>query len=303
VIFARVAIYFEEVAKRGALRRAADSLRIAPSAIDRQILQLEEELGTKLFDRTASGMRMTAAGELLLDGVRRWRRDMQRITAEIDNLVGLKRGQIAIGLIEGASEFVAGGIRSFRDTYPGIHFDLVVDGAQVVVERVLRGELEVGITINPPDNPATRIERTMIYQIGAIVLPDHPLATLREVSLADCADYPLLIPAENLSLRWILEKAWARRMGFTLRGIAEVNNTRLMKALVLSGVGVGWITAFDASIEIANGSLVFLPLSDAKVELSALSIVTASGRAMSTPAALFTTHMSHLMEQQHVPTI
>jgi len=303
MIFARVAIYFEEVAKRGALRRAADSLRIAPSAIDRQILQLEEELGTKLFDRTASGMRMTAAGELLLDGVRRWRRDMQRITAEIDNLVGLKRGQISVGLIEGASEFVASGIRQFRDTYPGIHFDLVVEGAQTVVDRVLRGELEIGITINPADNPATRIERTMIYQIGAIVLPDHPLAVKGEVSLADCADFPLLIPAENLSLRWILEKAWLRKMGFSLRGIAEVNNTRLMKALVLSGVGVGWITAFDASIEITNGSLVFLPLVDEKVELSALSIVTASGRAMSAPAALFTTHMSHMMEKQHVPTI
>jgi DNA-binding transcriptional LysR family regulator len=303
VIFARVAIYFEEVAKRGALRRAADSLRIAPSAIDRQILQLEEELGTKLFDRTPSGMRMTAAGELLLDGVRRWRRDMQRITAEIDNLVGLKRGQIAVGLIEGASEFVAGGITGFRDMYPGIHFDLVVDGAQIVVERVLSGELEVGITINPADNPSTRIERTMIHPIGAIVLPDHPLATRTEVSLADCADYPLLIPAENLSLRWILEKAWLRRMGYSLRGIAEVNNTRLMKALVLSGAGVGWITAFDASIEIANRSLVFLPLVDEKVEVSALSIVTAAGRNLSAPAALFTRHLSHMMELQHVPTI
>jgi DNA-binding transcriptional LysR family regulator len=303
VIFARVAIYFEEVAKRGALRRAADSLRIAPSAIDRQILQLEEELGTKLFERTASGMRMTAAGELLLDGVRRWRRDMQRITAEIDNLVGLKRGQIAVGLIEGASEFVAGGIRLFRELYPGIHFDLVVDGAQIVVERVLSGELEVGITINPPDNPSTRIERTMIYPIGAIVLPDHPLASRGEVSLADCADYPLLIPAENLSLRWILEKAWLRRMGYSLRGIAEVNSTRLMKALVFSGVGVGWITAFDASIEIAAGSLVFLPLVEEKVELSALSIVTAAGRTLSAPAALFTQHMSHRMELQDVPTI
>ncbi len=303
MIFARVAVYFEEVAKRGALRRAADSLRIAPSAIDRQILQLEEELGTKLFDRTASGMRMTAAGELLLDGVRRWRRDMQRITTEIDNLVGLKRGQIAVGLIEGASEFTAQGIALFRRKYPGIHFELTVDGAQAVVERVLRGDFEVGITINPADNPATRIERTMIYPIGAIVLPDHPLAARRAITLVDCADHPLIIPAENLSLRWILEKAWMRRIGQSLRGIAEVNSTRLMKALVLSGVGMGWLTAFDASTEIADGSLVFLPLHDDKVELSALSIVTASGRTMSAPAALFTTHMSHMMEKQHVPII
>lgn len=303
MIFARAAIYFEEVARRGALRRAADALRIAPSAVDRQILQLEEEFGTRLFERTATGMRMTAAGELLLDGVRRWRRDMQRITAEIDNLVGLRRGEVNVGLIEGASEFVARGIRTFRDAYPGIHFNLTVDGSQNVVEQVLKGDFEVGVTVNPPDNAAVRIERTMIYDLGAIVPPDHALAAKGEITLLDCIDQPLIIPAENLSLRWILEKAWNRRMGTSLRGIVEVNSTRMMKALAVNGVGIGWLSAFDALTELADGSLVFLPLIEDKLELSTLSIVTASGRNISAPATLFVQHLSHCMEKQNVPTI
>jgi len=303
MIFARAAIYFEEVARQGGLRRAADSLRIAPSAVDRQILHLEEELGTKLFDRTANGMRMTAAGELLLDGVQRWRRDMQRICSEIDNLIGLKRGTVSVGLIEGASEFVAGGIRSFRNDYPGIHFELNVEGAQSVVESVLKGNTEVGITVNPPDNASTRIERTMIYQIGAIVPPDHPLAGRSEVTLLDCAEFPLLIPADNLSLHWILQKAWVRRIGYSLRGVVEVNSTRLMKALTLSGVGIGWMTAFDALTEIADKSLIFLPLIEDKIDLSTLSIVTASGRALSAPANLFVRHLSLMMEKQNVPIV
>jgi len=78
MLLGRAAIYFDEVARRRALRRAAASLHIAPSAIDRQIMQLEDSFGTKLFERTPNGMRMTAAGELLVDGVRRWRRDLQR---------------------------------------------------------------------------------------------------------------------------------------------------------------------------------------------------------------------------------
>ena len=303
MIFARAAIYFEEVAKRGALRRAADSLRIAPSAVDRQILQLEEEFGTRLFERTATGMRLTAAGELLLDGVRRWRRDMQRITAEIDNLVGLRRGEVMLGLIEGASEFVASGIKTFREAYPGIHFNVTVDGAQGVVEHVLKGNFELGITVNPPDNAAVRIERTVIYDLGAVVPPDHPLAGKGQISLLDCIGESLIVPAENLSLRWILEKAWNRRMGTSLRGVAEVNSTRMMKALTLSGVGIGWLSAFDALNEIADGSLVFLPLVEERLELSTLSVITAAGRFISAPASLFVQHLSHQMEDQNRPTI
>ena len=77
MLIGRAAIYFDEVARKGGLRRAADVLRIAPSAVDRQIIQLEEEVGAKLFERTPTGMRLTAAGELLIDGVRRWR-DLHR---------------------------------------------------------------------------------------------------------------------------------------------------------------------------------------------------------------------------------
>lgn len=69
------------------------------------------------------------------------------------------------------------------------------------------------------------------------------------------------------------------------------------------GVGVGWITAFDAPIEITDGLLVFLSLVDDKVALSALPIITASGRAMSAPAAPFTARTAHMTERQHVPTI
>ncbi|WP_339561375.1 LysR family transcriptional regulator, partial [Pseudomonas sp. EA_65y_Pfl1_P113] len=113
VLLGRAAIYFDEVARRGALRRAADVLHIAPSAVDRQIIQLEEELGTKLFERTATGMRMTAAGEVLVDGVRRWRRDLLRIRSEIDNLVGLRRGTVSIALVEGAVGYVSTATATF----------------------------------------------------------------------------------------------------------------------------------------------------------------------------------------------
>lgn len=303
MLLGRAAIYFDEVARRGALRRAADVLHIAPSAVDRQILQLEEELGTKLFERTPTGMRMTAAGELLIDGVRRWRRDLQRIRSEIDNLVGLRRGSVAIGLVEGATEFVAAAVASFQQHYPAIQFRMDVFGAQGVIDQVLAGEIDVGLTFNAPDNPTIRMDRTMIYRLGLIARPDHPLAGRKEVSMGECTDFPLIIPGENLSLRRVLDIAWARHVGGTPRAVAEANSIGLIKSLTIHGAGLGWLTAFDALSEIEAGSLVFIPLADERIDFSTLSIVSAAGRTLSVPASLLIHHFAQMMEEHGVPVV
>lgn len=303
MLLGRAAIYFDEVARRGALRRAADVLHIAPSAVDRQIIQLEEELGTQLFERTPSGMRMTAAGELLVDCVRRWRRDLQRVRSEIDNLVGLRRGSVSIGLVEGATEFVAAAAVSFKQRYPAIQFKMHVYGAQGVLDQVLAGEIDVGLTFNPPDNPTIRLDRTMIYRLGIIVPTDHILASRNEISLGECSEFDLVIPSETLSLRRVLDNAWSKNAGGPIHPALEVNSIGLIKSLVIHGAGVGFTTAFDALREIAKGQLVFIPVTGGKIDLSTLSIVSASGRNLSVPASLLIQHLAQTMELEGVPTI
>lgn len=303
MLLGRAAIYFDEVARRGALRRAADVLHIAPSAVDRQIIQLEEDLGTQLFERTPTGMRMTAAGEILIDGVRRWRRDLQRIRSEIESIVGLRRGKVAIAIVEGATEFVSAAIAEFQRQYPAIEFRMQVYGAQGVIDQVLSGDMDVGVTFNPPDTPSLRLERTMIYRLGLAVAPDHPLADRTEISFSECVSYPMIIPDESLSLRRVLERAWSRHVGGTLRGFAEVSSIGLMKSLSMRNVGAGWLTAFDAMTEIEAGTLIFIPLQDDKIELSTLSIVSASGRNLSVPALLMLQHLGQAMENHDVPIV
>lgn len=84
------------VAQHGSIRKASDELHIAASAIDRQILQGEKQLGTLLFERLPSGLRLTTAGELLLTACRRWTRDFSALTTQIDNLKGLRQGSADI---------------------------------------------------------------------------------------------------------------------------------------------------------------------------------------------------------------
>jgi DNA-binding transcriptional LysR family regulator len=94
----------------------------------------------------------------------------------------------------------------------------------------------------------------------------------------------MIIPNENLSLRRMLDKLWQANMTGQVRGIAEVNNTRTMKALVQDGIGIGWLTEFDVMKELKEGSLVFVPVAGEGLELEPVADHR-GGRSMSVPAS------------------
>ncbi|HEY0269516.1 MAG TPA: LysR family transcriptional regulator [Sphingomonas sp.] len=294
-MFSRFTLYFDEVVRSGSIRRASERLNISPSAIDRHILLMEENLGVQLFERMPQGLRLTAAGEVLITHVRRWRRELRHARAQIDDLRGLRRGEVTIALVEGVAEFVAGPLVDFRAQYPGIDHSIQVAGAQGVVDLVLEGRAEIGLTFNPPNVPTVRLERTLVYQLGAVVPAGHPLAGCEEVGFAECADHGLVIPDETISLRAVLDTMWARTIGGRVRGATTASSIGLIKALVLRGAGVGMLTAIDVAGEIAAGTLLHIPLAEANVPLSVFSLITAGGRTLSVPASLLVQHIGEVM--------
>ena len=303
MIFSRAALYFDEVARRGSVRRAAETLNIAASAVDRQILLLEEHFGIALFERLPQGLRLTAAGELLVGDLRRWRRDLAKATARIDDLRGLRRGEVSVALVEGAIELLAGGLRGFQADYPSITYRLEVRGAEKVAEMVQSGEADLGLAVNPPDSHSLRAERTLIYHLGAVVRPGHPLASRREIAMADCAGYPLILPGETLSLRKVFDESWRRCVGSPPALPTVAGSVALIKGLIRSGFGIGMLTALDVRSEIAAGELAFLHFTDGKIPVSALSLITASGRSLSGPAALLLRHLSAAMLREPAPAV
>ncbi len=302
-MLSRFSLYFDEVARQGSIRQASERLRIASSAIDRQILQMEAKLGAKLFERTPQGLKLTAAGELMLDTVRRWLREIATLKNRIEELRGLRRGEVSIAVVEGALEFLSCALAEFREKYPGIVYKIHVAGAQAVTDHILKGEADVGLTVNPSDSSGLRIERTLIYQIGALVPPSHPLAKFKEVSVIDCNDYPLVIPGDTISLRAVVDEAWKQDAGTSPQVIAEVDSINSIKSLAKAGIGVGLLTRLDAMSEISAGSLVFVALAGKHIPLSVLSVVSASGRALSVPASLLLQHLSAAMMAQDAPNV
>ncbi|WP_072395419.1 LysR family transcriptional regulator [Hyphomicrobium sp. CS1GBMeth3] len=296
-MFSRFVRYFDEVARRGSIRRAAEHLNVSPSAIDRQLLQAEEELGVPLFERLPRGLRLTAAGEILVYGVRRWQRDLSRMKFEIEELRGLRRGEVSLAVAEGTTgEFVPYALASFVHDHPRINLRVIVTSSERVWQMVMDGQADVGITFDPKQVPGLRIEHAVKFYLGAIVKPGHPFASLESVKLSDCVLQPLILPDSSVSLRGVIDSALVRT-NVDVRPVMTVNSIALIKMMVAQGCGVGLLTDIDAMPEIRMGQLVYVPLADQGIPPSSLSLIVAPERHLSAAAIPLMRYFAVLLEE------
>ena len=154
--------YFEEVAVQGSVRRAAERLHIAPSAVTRQVKAFEELLGVPLFERLPRGVRLTSAGELMLASVRRLQREFDAALSQVDALKGLRRGKVRIGVLQTLSErSIPALIGEVRKAYPGISFTVHAGNSGDIAARIAEGELDIGLCWTPA--PTAPLRRCLLY--------------------------------------------------------------------------------------------------------------------------------------------
>ena len=88
--------YIDAIARAGSIRKAAETLAITPSALNRRLLAVEDELGVELFERMSNGVVLNVAGEILLEHIRNQISDMERVKSRIADLSGERRGSVSI---------------------------------------------------------------------------------------------------------------------------------------------------------------------------------------------------------------
>jgi len=141
--------YFEQVARSQSVRRAAETLNVSASAVNRQILMLENELGVALFERLPRGMRTTEAGNIILSVIRRFDQDYAAAISEIDALRNLRRGHVSVGTLLYLSEsFVPDIITRMRKKYPNITYSAFFGTSNEIVNRVIDGCLDIGTSLS-----------------------------------------------------------------------------------------------------------------------------------------------------------
>lgn len=278
--------YFGATAAAGSIRAAARELNVASSAVNRQILMLEEALGIKLFERTGRRLIITEPGRILLRTIDNTVADYEQAIRTIESLKGLETGRIQIACVESVSVSLLPTILSeFRERHPGIRAGVIVAGANAVSELVASRKADLGITFNPATLDGLEVALRRRVPVGAVVSSDHVLASRGSLRLADCFAFPIAYPAEGLSLRAVLDGA-ARRVGVPSDMALEANSLRLMASLARQGGYVAFQTRIGIEDDLARGALTFLPLVD-ELPADELMLVRQKTRAPSPAADAF----------------
>jgi DNA-binding transcriptional LysR family regulator len=285
-LISTAARYFDEVARVGSFRSAAERLNVSPSAVNRQILNLEVEYGAALFERLPRGIRLTAAGEILLERVRRWRREHEQARRHLQELRGLRRGHVTIGLMEClASEFIPAVFSRIQAKHHGITLDGVVGGTEQIARDITAGAIDIAIAFNMPERREIKTVWSTGAPIGLVAAHGHPLAASSPAKLSDCAGYPLILPDWTLSIRPVIEAALTDA-GLDTLSIVTSNSIALIKATVRGGRGVAFLTRIDVSGELQARELVFRPIDDRRMKPETLSLCVYGARSSSPAVAL-----------------
>lgn len=186
MLHSRRLLYINEIARCGSIRKAAARLNVASSAVNRQVLALEEEIGAPLFERLPRGLRLTAAGELCIEHIRDVLKNYERLEGRIRSLKMQQAGKVrmvtTVGLAAGPLPEI---IARFLSEHPRVFVQLRNDTGGTTASPVVSGEVDIGLGFNIPAMPGIRTLGNFDIPIGVVLPPWHQLIGPGPINLAD----------------------------------------------------------------------------------------------------------------------
>ncbi|MCO7516709.1 LysR family transcriptional regulator [Pseudomonas guariconensis] len=294
-IHARSLLYFEKIRQCHSIREAARQLHVDASAVNRQLIKLEETLGAEVFERLPSGLKLTEAGRLLAQHLVTVFQDEQRLKSELEGLKGIRSGNISVVSVEGLNEdFMPVVIEKMISTYPGVKINCRFDGSANIARLIEEGEVDLGLAFSIPSEANLQCCAAVNLKLGAIVQPSHPLASRVDITFADCLAYPLILGTPEIAIYSLMQPLLEGHQGCA-NVLLQTSSLVMMKKLAQRGMGVAFQTRLGMKAELQEGSLVHLPLRPPSAVEAKLGVYIRKGRALSPSLAAFVNIVSELL--------
>ena len=192
----RVLHYFLTVAREESITKASEVLHITQPTLSRQLSQMEEELGVKLFERGTRKIKLTNEGILLKRRAEEILQLVDKTEKELLEREEQVEGKISIGCGETASvQILARIIETFHKRYPRVTFDIFTATADLVKEQMDKGLLDIGLLLEPIDMERYDHIRLNVKERWVVLMrSDDPLSQKEYVTAKDLATLPLILP-------------------------------------------------------------------------------------------------------------
>ena len=236
--------YFVAVAEEASFTRAAARVHVAQPGVSAQVRRLEAELGQQLLDRSSRSVRLTEVGAAVLPFARSALRAVANARLAVDQLAGLVRGQVAVGMVSGCTvQILPELLAEFRHRHPGVGIALSEDGSDRLIEFLRDGRLDLAL-IGSAGGAIPGLETAVVTDeaLVAAVSAEDPLAARTSVTVADLRDLPLVSLPRGTGVRGALDTACADA-GFEPRIVLEASALPMVARLAGMGLGVAVLPA------------------------------------------------------------
>lgn len=231
--------YFAAVAEHGSFSEAAARLNVAQSALSRQTLALEQELGVALFRRHARGVELTDSGNTLLERVRRIFREVEEARADVIANARLPAGEVMIGTTSTTSRILYGPLAErFARDYPNVRLRFTEGVPYLLLEGLDTGRIDLAVMVDPEPRSSLELESLVTEQVYLIGAPDKAELPVAPCTVDALAGHALVLLPRPAGSRVKLDRA-ASEAGISLNVRYEVANVDVAKDFVARGLGLG----------------------------------------------------------------
>ncbi len=276
---------FLEVARHSSFSRAGEKRFRTQPAISSQIRALEEEVGSRLFDRSGGKVALTASGKVFqkyAEGVLEARKNVITTLAEMERV---PRGEIVVGANEATCLHILPEVfAEFKKQYPNVGVQITRLERAKILGSVNDNAVDFGVVSIPVDDKRLTVVNIHCDELVMITPPGHALSRMKEITVKDLARFPLLLPKVGRT-RTAIENLFHDRQ-LKPKVAMELDSSELLKRFVAAEVGIGFIAGSNVIEDVKAGALAAIPLADAIIRRD-LALVYRKDKSLSRAARAF----------------
>lgn len=250
--------YFCAVARHGTFTRAAEVEHVAQPSLSQQILKLEAELGSRLFDRLPRSAKLTVAGKTFLPKAERILHELEEAKTELLEMAGNEKGEVVVGIIPTIAAYLLPKLlRGFTARHPLIGVKIIEDITPALLQRLHDGTIDIAIAALPITGGELVTEELFEEKFYAVLPKTHRRASRTSISLAELNREPFLLLKEGHCFRDSLIAA-CHKSKMTPSMVFESGQFATILAMVSAGMGVSAVPAMAVQ---PQAGCAFIPIS------------------------------------------